>query len=70
MIEKIDEYCDSVACSRNDFIKSAVESALEKDEDDVEHESHHDNYGNYWTWNNDRKIWTCHMNMDNVRVEN
>jgi len=67
LYDRIDEHCVSKACSRNDFIKSAIESALDKD-DDVAHKAHHDSHGNYWTWSHDRKIWTCHVNMDNVKV--
>ena len=58
---RIDEHCVNKGCSRNDFIKSAVEAALGKD--DVDHEPHHDSYGNYWTWNKEDKIWTCHLNL-------
>jgi len=35
LFDKIDEYCVSAGCSRNDFIKSAIEAALDKDDDVV-----------------------------------
>jgi len=64
LYDRIDGRCVSDGCSRNDFIKNAIESALDSDE----HKPHNDSYGNYWTWNKERKIWTCHVNMDNVQV--
>jgi len=33
LFDKIDEHCVSAGYSRNDFIKSAIETALEKDDD-------------------------------------
>lgn len=69
LFDRIDNHCVTKNCSRNDFVKSAIESALDNNKDDVvEHQPHYDKYGNYWTWNNDRKIWVCHVNMDNVKV--
>jgi len=62
LYDRIDSHCVSEECSRNDFIKSVIESALEKD-DDVEHKAHYDSQGNYWYWNDDRKIWTCRLIM-------
>lgn len=35
LFDKIDEHCVSEDCSRNDFIKSAIEAALDKDDDVV-----------------------------------
>ncbi len=35
LFDRIDEHCVSEGCSRNDFIKSAIEAALEKDDDVV-----------------------------------
>jgi len=71
LFERIDNHCVTKNCTRNDFVKSAIESALDNNKDDVaEHQPHYDKYGNYWTWNNDRKIWTCHVNMESVRVTN
>jgi len=35
LYDKIDVHCGSVGCSRNDFIKSAIEDALDKDDDVV-----------------------------------
>jgi len=35
LYDRIDEHCVSEDCSRNDFIKSAIESALGKDDDVV-----------------------------------
>ena len=62
LFDRIDSHCVSLNCSRNDFIKSAIESALEEKKDDVvDHASHHDKFGNYWTWNEKEGIWTCHL---------
>jgi len=35
LYDKIDEHCVSEGCCRNDFIKSAIEKALDKDDDVV-----------------------------------
>ena len=35
LYDKIDVHCGSVGCCRNDFIKSAIEDALNKDDDVV-----------------------------------
>jgi len=37
LYDRIDEHCVSVNCSRNDFIKSAIESKLNKQDDVVAH---------------------------------
>ena len=69
LYDRIDEHCVSENCSRNDFIKSAIKSALgNKDDDVAEHKPHYDSFGNYWYWNYDKKIWTCRVDMDNVTV--
>ncbi len=70
LYDRIDEYCSSEDSSRNDFIRSAIESALNnnKQDDDVEHKPHYDSHGNYWYWNDDRKIWTCRVNLNNAKV--
>lgn len=59
---RIDEHCVSKGCSRNDFIKSAIEVALVKDVV-VDHKAHCDSHGNYWYWNDEQKIWTCRLNL-------
>ena len=33
LFDRIDEHCVSEGCTRNDFIKSAIETVLEKDDD-------------------------------------
>ena len=67
LYDRIDEHCVSENCSRNDFIKSAIESALDKD-DDVEHKSYHDSFDNRWYWDYNDKEWVCELNPKNVRV--
>jgi len=67
LYDRIDERCVSENCSRNDFIKSAIESALDKD-DDVEHKPYHDSFGNRWYWDYNDKEWVCELNPKNVRV--
>ena len=69
---RIDEHCVSKGCSRNDFIKNSIETALNnyKKDDVVDHKSHYDSFGNWWYWNHDGKIWTCQINMKTVRVSN
>jgi len=63
LYERIDSHCVSEGCSRNDFIKSAIESALNnnKEDDDVEHKPHYDSHGNYWYWNDDSKNWVVRL---------
>ena len=68
LYDRIDEHCVSKECSRNDFIKSAIESALNKEDDDVEHKSYHDSFGNRWYWDLNDKEWVCELNPKNVRV--
>ncbi len=29
---------------------------------------HHDSHGNYYTYDENTKKWTCHLNMDNARI--
>jgi len=68
LYDRIDEHCVSERCSRNDFIKSAIESALENKDDDVEHKPYHDSIGNRWYWNCDNNNWVCEINPKNVKV--
>jgi len=37
LYDRIDEHCVSEGCSRNDFIKTAIESKLNKKDDVVAH---------------------------------
>ncbi len=67
LYHRIDEHCVSEQCSRNDFIKSAIESKLNKD-DDVVHKAHHDSFGNRWYWNKNDNQWVCQVNPKNVRT--
>ena len=68
LYDRIDEHCVSEGCSRNDFIKSAIESKLNKEDDDVEHKPYHDSLGNRWYWDYNDKDWVCELNPKNVRV--
>ena len=70
LFDRIDSHCVTKNCTRNDFVKSAIESALgnNKDDDVALHKPYYDKYGNYFTYDKDRKIWVGHMNMDNVKV--
>lgn len=70
LFDKIDEKCVTLDCSRNDFIKNAIESALDQNnkESDDKFKPHYDEHGNYWTYDKDRAIWCCHLDMDNVRT--
>lgn len=61
LFDKIDEHCVTKNCSRNDFVKSAIESAFDIKDDDVDHKPYYDKYGNYWTWEKDGNVWTCHL---------
>jgi len=68
LYDRIDSQCVSESCSRNDFIKSAIESALYKEDDDVEHKPYIDSLGNRWYWNYDSKNWVCEINQKNMRI--
>ncbi|MFY9301191.1 MAG: hypothetical protein WAO91_08390 [Candidatus Nitrosotenuis sp.] len=70
LYDRIDEYCVREGCCRNDFIKNAIESALngnKKDDDVVKFKPHYDSYGNYWHYDLQRKIWVCQVNPKNVK---
>lgn len=32
------------------------------------YKSHYDRHGNYWTYNENSKKWTCHINLENARI--
>ena len=68
LYDRIDSHCVSEGCSRNDFVKSAIESKLNKKDDDVEHKPYHDSLGNRWYWDYNDKDWVCELNPKNVRV--
>lgn len=70
LYDRIDEYCVRGGCCRNDFIKNAIELALKDNKkDDVvdESKSHYDRFGNYWHYDNERKIWVCQVNPRSIR---
>lgn len=31
-------------------------------------EPYYDSHGNYYTYDKDRKMWTCHLNVKNVKI--
>ena len=68
LIEQIDSRCDDISCTRNDFIKSAIEAALKKEDDDAAHKPYHDDLGNRWYWSLDRNDWVCELNPKNVKI--
>ncbi len=83
MFENVDKKCSEIGCCRNDFIKSAIESALENNQgksiaevrnakivesaDDEQFKPHYDSHGNYWYYNHQRRIWTCRIDQKNMR---
>ena len=68
LYDRIDSHCVSEECSRNDFIKSAIESKLNKKDDDAAHEPYYDSLGNRWYWNYNTNDWVCEINPKNIRV--
>jgi len=41
----------------------------QQSQNDVNNETlkpYYDKYGNYWTWNDEDKIWTCHLDPKNI----
>jgi len=67
-LEEIDSKCNTLGCTRNDFIKSAIESKLNKEDDDVEHKPYYDKLENRWYWDLNDKEWVCEVNPKNVRA--
>jgi hypothetical protein len=70
LYNRIDEHCVKAGCSRNDFIKNAIELALngnKKDDDVVKYKAHYDRFGNYWYYDLQRKTWVCQVNPKNVK---
>ncbi len=67
-LEEIDSRCNTLCCTRNDFIKSAIKSALGSKEDDVTHKPYHDSFGNRFYWDYNDKEWVCEVNAKNVRA--
>ncbi len=60
------ESCGKSGKCVSEKIRKLIEDSLamsQESKDETEHESHYDRYGNYWTWNDDKKIWTCHINL-------
>jgi len=37
--------------------------------DEDKYKPHYDSRGNYYTYDENRKIWTCYVNMDNVKIK-
>ena len=37
--------------------------------DDTSHESHYDTYGNYWTYDEEKKIWIGQVDSKNLKVD-
>ena len=68
LFDRIDEHCVSGNCTRNDFIKNAIESTLKKEEDDVAHQPYYDDLENRWYWSLDKNDWVCEINPKNVTV--
>ena len=72
--QKLIESCGKSGNCISEKIRNLIEKSLESDPQNKkstvtenEHESHYDKYGNYWTWNKDKEIWTCRLNLDNVK---
>lgn len=34
-----------------------------------EFKPHYDSHGNHYTYDENRKMWTCHLNPDNVKIK-
>jgi len=68
LYDRIDSHCVSEECSRNDFIKNAIESVLNKENDVVAHKPYTDDIGNRWYWNYDSNNWVCEINSKNMRI--
>ncbi len=64
--QKLVESCGRSGKCVSERIRKLIEDSLalsQESKKESEYESHYDRYGNYWTWNKDKKIWTCHINL-------
>jgi len=69
LYDRIDSHCVSEECSRNDFIKNAIESKLNKKDDVVDDKKPYtDSIGNRWYWNYNTNDWVCEINPKNMRI--
>jgi len=80
LLEKIDSICNDANCSRNDYIASALDEAVNNEIDETEnqdssketevnkYESHYDKFGNYWSFDKNQSKWCCKINPENVRI--
>jgi len=71
--EMFKQHCVDCGKTPSERLRELVEDSFEdKPEakgvlDDDKH-PYHDNHGNYWTWNKEGNIWTCHLNEKNVTI--
>lgn len=68
--QKLVESCGKSGKCVSEKIRKLIEDSLEtlqENSDESEHESHYDKYGNYWTWNKDKKSWICHIDLSKIR---
>jgi len=68
LYDKIDQRCVSKGCSRNDYIKDAIEAALQKEDDDVAHQPYDDDLGNRWYWDKNDEVWVCQIDPKNLTI--
>ncbi len=63
--QKLVESCGKSGKCVSEKIRKLIEDSLKTKEngDDPKHEPHYDKYGNYWTWDKDKKIWACHIDL-------
>ena len=63
--QKLVESCGKSGRCVSERLRKLIEASLEAQEDknESEYDPHYDKYGNYWTWNKDKKIWTCHIDL-------
>lgn len=67
---KLVESCGKSGNCVSEKIRKLIEDSLEttrENKDESEHEPHYDKYGNYWTWNKDKKSWTCHIDVSKIK---
>lgn len=64
--QKLTESCGKSGSCISERIRGLIEKSLESKED--EFESHYDSQGHYYTFDKNRKIWTCKLNPKNVRI--
>lgn len=78
--QQLVESCGKSGCSVSEKVRKLIEDSIgkpinnsgtssENSPDAEKHESHYDRFGNYWTYNTERNVWSVRLNPENVRIK-